>query len=888
MEALCFKNKYVASLDPDKPTASRAGDVLPLAEAWAPHSTDAHAVGYLPPVGEVQGYRLSKDQAELADQRGIKQHWLCFDIDRPGHEAWPDQAQAQDALYEAIEQLPEQLQDYAGGYTTRAGLRIVFHLGLPVAVRYVNHLLRVLGERLHDAGLLVDPACYQWTRLFRLPRVRRERHGRLESFTENPTTVPSSIHALLGLEPTVESTAAVTAEDMPSAAQETPGWLLKRVTGVCPEFRDGSPVDVLDDMDGGSSMFRAIRTVLARACRAGAVTEPSVLISLAWASIVASGREPEEFWKFACWVCAQQAETEAQAQATPDYGDTPPSDVVVAPESWWNAVTARAAKAKARYIPDVVRRMREGMDVTPSRGIKDVPQAFGVLLDLVAGTPLAEDPAVLVAAIRDSWKHTPKKASTVEDLWRMAKAASEAWHELKAERLRQEKDALQSQDILERWPLCLATGNQYFVLVARDEPGTWTYVPVKEGQLVPLMRKLQTRLPIDVRLITTKDRGGMVSAIEALDRFGRFVDDVQYVSAAKGARFVEGGRVALLPCHRRSDVEPRHDAQVEEWLRLLSGDAHERLLRWIAAAPRTADGPLAALYLQGPAGSGKTLLCKGLSSLYSAGHVDYNRITGSEFNGEIVDSPILFADEGISPPLGKGAGSPSIVFRSYVSNGDHVVRQLYTAPVPLRGYLRVLVTANDAEGIPFSETLGKDGIGAIVERVFHVMCQPEARAFLQNDVGAATIRESWLQGRVLAAHLAWLAQRPVEPEGRYLVCGQETVWHRRFVSNQGLKPELFSVLGDIAERAVASRFDGAFIDGDTLYVHKKLVERTWPDVVGGSMPRLRVITRTLAAVSQGPQSRPRRDENDERWYYAIAWKDLEEADVLSAKARSRK
>ncbi|MHC4893479.1 MAG: P-loop NTPase family protein [Planctomycetota bacterium] len=889
MDALVFPTKYVSALNTANPGKSRAGDVQPLDQAWSRKTSDAHAVGYLPPAGDVQGYRLTKDQVDLADQRGIRQHWLCFDIDRPGHTAWSSLEEARVELFETIDALPEQLQDYAGGYTTRAGLRVVFHLGTPLSVRYVNHLLRVLGERLHDRGILVDPACYQWTRLFRLPLVRRERHGDLDALVERPTTIPGSIHALLGLQPTVESTAAAVLEDMPSAAQEVPGWLLKRVGSSCPEFLDGSPVDVLEDPDNGASMFRAIRTVLARASRAGSITDPALLISLAWASVEASGRDPEEFWKFACWVCAQQEAHEQETLEAPTFADTPPPERSTgAPEVWWNKVSAIGRKAKSKYVPDVLRRMRRGMDVTPSRGINDVPSAFGVLLDIVRGTPLAEDPEVLVAAIRDSWKHTPKKGCTLEDLWAIAKEAAEEWHQIKAARLQDEQRSLQSQDVLERWPLCIVTGNQYFVLDAREEPGQWTYVPVKEGQLVPLMRQMQPSMPMDVRALTSRERGGMISAAEALDGFGRFVDNVQYVSGAKGARFVEGGRVALLPCHRRSEVAPAFNPQVAEWLRLLAGDAHDQLLRWIAAAPKTSDGPLAALYLQGPAGCGKTLLCKGVATLYAGGHVDYNRITASEFNGEVTRSPILFADEGISPVFGKGTASPSIQFRSFVSNGDHVVRQLYTAPVDLRGYLRVMLTANDAEGIPFSETLGKDGIDAIVERVFHIMCQPEAKLYLQNTVTAPVIRETWLKGQALAAHFAWLATQPVEAEGRYIVCGVETEWHRRFVANQGLKPELFSVLGDIAERAIHSSVDGAFVKDGTLYVHKKLVERTWPDVVSGPMPRLTKIARTLNAISQGPMSRARRDEKDERWYVAIAWKDLEDADVLSAKARSHK
>jgi len=360
------------------------------------------------------------------------------------------------------------------------------------------------------------------------------------------------------------------------------------------------------------------------------------------------------------------------------------------------------------------------------------------------------------------------------------------------------------------------------------------------------------------------------------------VDSVSYKSGIQCAKFRESGRHLLLPCHRRSEVQPRESKLVDGWLRVFAGEQYDRLVKWISAVPKTAQGPLSALYLEGPPGCGKSLLCKGLSALWDDAPVDYNRIASSEFTGELLTSPLLIADEGVNvPKYSNGTNNPSSLFRSFTANQDHVVRKMYQAPVGLKAYLRVIITDNGPDGLPFQQTLGRHGIEAITERVFWIGVKPEAAEYLLEQVGPERIRSEWVEGDELTAHFAWLGQQEVLPEGRFLVCGQRTEWHERFVSNQGLKPEMLDVIAALVLFAMQANKQweapGIKLVEKGIYFTRLEVEQRWSDLTGMNT-RKRALRKTLNALAGNP-TRP----FDREWMHFVSWDTLNAAEVLPKK-----
>jgi len=129
---------------------------------------DAHLVTYV-----IDGVwaqpRLLKDHRHMVDRPVTVSVFFC-DIDLPDGVVWNDELVAEfKAKYDQLDILKT-----AGIYHTRGGLRIVQPLAkaLPVPESEVYHRRWLL--QLEAAGFQVDWACKDWTRLYRLPHVRRD------------------------------------------------------------------------------------------------------------------------------------------------------------------------------------------------------------------------------------------------------------------------------------------------------------------------------------------------------------------------------------------------------------------------------------------------------------------------------------------------------------------------------------------------------------------------------------------------------------------------------------------------------------------------------------------------------------------------------------------
>lgn len=140
---------------------------------------DAHFVTYDVP-GLDRFPRLKKSGNSLANLRAdgydVVATMFALDYDNPDHSAWTPEMleEFQDNVSRAAK-LDDMLDGWRAHYTTKHGARFVYVLreGVPVGKESESmhkSLVRAWGQR----GIALDPACSDWTRLFRLPKVVRE------------------------------------------------------------------------------------------------------------------------------------------------------------------------------------------------------------------------------------------------------------------------------------------------------------------------------------------------------------------------------------------------------------------------------------------------------------------------------------------------------------------------------------------------------------------------------------------------------------------------------------------------------------------------------------------------------------------------------------------
>lgn len=156
------------------------------------YTSDAHLVTYVVETSATHQPRLAK--ASLADYPiATTTQVLCCDVDNPEHAPT-----TREMLY------AHPPLETEGIYWTRAGYRLVQPLAAPVPTREAEAVLYAWLLRLEARGVPLDWSCRDWTRHFRLPNVRREKHGdyrspridlsRMEAITIAPVAIPERVH----------------------------------------------------------------------------------------------------------------------------------------------------------------------------------------------------------------------------------------------------------------------------------------------------------------------------------------------------------------------------------------------------------------------------------------------------------------------------------------------------------------------------------------------------------------------------------------------------------------------------------------------------------------------------------------------------------------------
>lgn len=796
------------------PQGCALADVQDLEKAWEPQDTDAMCVMYLVP-GAPTFPRLNLGaETTLAkhDQAPLL-HWAIFDIDNEGHEPWDHQWKATLALEKGLKELDLLTGGKTGGYTTRAGYRLLVELDPPVPVKFANSLLRQLGQDLEDElDHEVDPASYEWTRLMRLPQALRDgSRGTPAMVLPTQATDVAGDYDLEETEHEVREWGDAPPEPV---ALEWTDW---KHTADMSWAHLGQPVP----SDSQGSRYGMARTALARIAQRGGYVDPHTLASFLWASVLAteqSSLDMAGLWKLACWVAESQAEAEEKKELEPDEPAPLPNPEPLSAAEW----KALAPALRGRHSP-LLAKLKDGIPLVASKQ-RYTEVTWHTLRHVTERSQLPAD--LLYRAFYATAQS--QKVPLAPDLWDKAQALC-----LERE-LGGDSEANLKKVYTSKLPLTVACsfgGGSLYQLNNTTTPPS--YVQTTEHLIEYHFERLtKPGLPFEAEYASLTPR-------QILTMYGGVANKLTYVSGLADARYDWSDTTMTVGVHQLTAQKAQYHEQVDTWLRKLGGTDPEGLLDWLSCVTYTQTQPLCALYIAGSPGIGKSLLARGISSLWSSPPVDYNSVMNSAFNAEMTLSPLLFADEGIIVDK-YNSSKASQVFRNVVAGTDHFINAKYKAPQVMQAAMRVLITANNDDGLPFRESLGRAGIEAIVQRVMYIHSGPAAREYLLELGGRAGVTgwapEDGSPG-MIAEHLLWLRDtREVEKaEGqRFLVEGKMTEWHRAFAARQGLKPGVLQVVYQLVCKLgqgipVGDLCVQADPEKQVVWVHATSVTKGWDD-----------------------------------------------------------
>lgn len=585
-------------------------------------------------------------------------------------------------------------------YTTLHGARFVHPLSWPIETKDAEDCTRGLIRVYDELGLIMDPACVDWTRFFRAPKVIRKGEAQweqrwfwirwnegltnpqvLDRIASHPANRYADVEAITALKPSpeeAESRLVVKGKKGPKMSQVA--RLAEKALKGTPSYQvlfeglalpsEGSRHTTLLSLVG-SATTRLMEAVDEDGIR----FEPEDIYAL-FLTPVEQLRPDEDTpdWPHTLWqmVCHCYEKERAQIEFAAQQRD---------------AERERTAE-KARKLIDVVRETC-GIEELHDSDEMVAQAAFKRLV-------LLKEPAGRYRALMQdgSYSQTAYSQGSLHHLI--------------------EKVAKQ-QDLIELY---------YFT---------------KEGDLKPVSEAALGRQAADIARIKGK------AGIERSHITGTSWDDLE---------------LHLRLYRLNPDLEPTYSPLVDEWLQVLTTNT-SLLLRWLSRALDFSGGPIAALSLVGAPGAGKGLLCQGLVETLEKPVRADKSVLYRTFNSSLQHTPFLIVDEGL--PRGQldiadtfrslTAGEPILCEEKYqtpieirnplriifTANNLDVVQQLASDRV------------NDAQDQ-----------AALAIRLVHLDVTEEAERLLRNKGGLA-YTAGWVEGAngspsdfTLAKHLLWL------------------------------------------------------------------------------------------------------------------------------------
>lgn len=785
-------------------------------------SADHHTVFYsaVEPSGQ-PGIcpRLNKGIEQHVRQAGGDVVSTCFgfDFDNPDHLPWaPGQFARWLTQLEAIGHQWPEVMKFQWLYSTRNGARLVYVLSEPLPVELAEAKHRGMVQMFARAGMAPDPQS-DWTRLFRLPKVHRD---------QLPTTQEPD-HIVLG----------------------NPGaWL------------DISLIHEVDPMDGQA--YDTIHTI----------SDPKP--------------DPEE---------ARQL---LQA-VNPDTGYPRKSE-------WFK--TAKRRLTNRECFPCIFEHKPMADRGNRNNAIHSfVGQACSMLINIPNTTPQHIYALFLETVMQfDPEPDTPDWTTVLWDHCCRIWAKEDA--KLRAQLKEVLPDAERATTLAQQMVTGMRSWNDHPLILGDDQNKAMGFLlrhaVVSVGRFLYLMQtnghyscnalssqqlvaELMCRGMTDIIPVQKMNPGTNVIAKvqpqEIQDKYSVAAQtSVEYQPNLVGGYLRNLGKPNMppklvLPCFRlNSELTPRFDQGVDQWLRIMFGSEYELFERWCQWALAYTEGPIAALSIVGAPGTGKKLVAEGLAEcLEDPQLASAEDIVGS-FNGGLLRSPFVVVDEGwpeVSNQLAANAFRHLIDDRVYVNEKYRPPAEVMTKP-------RVILTANNLNIIRTLTGKGSMSVNdrhALSQRLLHFNVGDRSARWLRDAGGmgfTARPGRRWIADArggsdfILARHFLHLhAMRGQKPSTRYLVEGNGN--HEIIFSMQtetGSTPIVIETIIKMLNSSQGMR--GLIISGNRLYVlaseivdffrlylANTIKERVTANIVAASLKSL-TLTENFHATSRSLAERP--------------------------------
>lgn len=793
------------------------------------YQTDAHFVCYQITGAGVETFpRLKK--TILAQLRAIGADvvstLIVLDYDNPDHEPWLGRDQWGEFLSKlcAVSDSWPVAWDWSLLYPTKNGARFIYVLKEPVPVDQIEAKIRWLCQQFTDRGIYIAvDQCIDWGHLFRLPNVMRD---------GDPTW------------------------DMPY-------W------DFLPQYEKRLSNKDLGDLGKAEAEEYAVLKPIANKQPHRDIILPYLCTtSPATGNIIRS-----EFYKEAkrrlknapCFDCIFNerpiAEKGARSSTIISYTAMAISILYQLPSCTPEAIYALFFDAVGQLEP-----------------AKDTPDWYKFLWDKICMTYTKEN--AKYELVRQKQQAAAQKAMHILDL---IAVKMQAW--CKAPELDSD-----NEDVVRKWVmqhLIVSTGRTYLVIT---KEGTYDPMQLTYTQIIARINILGLGAAIETQEMIGKGVMRPIPIQTIINDHCTIVNHIMAVPEITGAYIenidTQDARL-IIPCYQRNnDLIPEYNSMVDAWLKALFGANYEMGVKWISWALAWDEGPICALSISGPAGSGKKMLVQGLCECLRRPKMatQADLVGNVQFN--LFSTPFLVVNEGWPR---NHSMEPADQFRAFVSGDLGQVRRLYCDPVDIKSPVRILFTANNLDvvkALSSNRDLANDDREALAVRLLHMSVTREARDFLNLHHGielTGKIGARWIAGDsgqesdyVVAKHFMYLYQHRKGPVGqRFLVEGnhaQAIMFDMR--TGSGSAPIVIETIIKLLEcRNRGIRYLGVTVEDGELYVlHTTIMEYFRAELASAADFRLtpsnlsKVLRGLVKEESERPfELRTRKDLGKKNW-----------------------
>lgn len=299
---------------------------------------------------------------------------------------------------------------------------------------------------------------------------------------------------------------------------------------------------------------------------------------------------------------------------------------------------------------------------------------------------------------------------------------------------------------------------------------------------------------------------------------------------------------------------PTHHEDVHQWLIALGCDQADKLIDWLACVTLL-DRQCAALFIEGDAGSGKTLLAGSIAKLWGKDTTptDFNNLV-SDFNDAILNCPLVTADEGF---LGSKSRNINNDLRKWTAPQGLSINRKFMPEMSLVGNIRLLITANNNKALGTFGSMNHEDRAALAERIVHVSVRGgKAREFMESR---SLDEKKLLAETKIPEHLLWLRDNiKVTPGNRFIVQGSGEFITNLITVQTSYVSAMYGFIVDVltsikSEEARKSYSNLLVFGGGRLLVSSKLFKKAdWEEHCQGiDVPTMQDINNTLETLKKG-------------------------------------